>query len=196
MFNFNLKATIQALSQRANSQEAPGSPNINKPDTKSLNPNANPAADTPNQTKGMVNQQRAGTDGLKAKQDNTPLEYSNQEVELSATAIPEKEAPKVAEKKGFKANLMDQVGEQFKGGSQIERANSQNGKNGPDTGIQSDPSSNKRPQPPGILTPPSKNPPNPKLNPSLPPDISIPQPKVPSGNFPKVNIPKFRSPKL
>lgn len=196
MLNLNIKAAIESLTSSANGPTAPKSPNTPPPSTKGIDPNANPGANLGDQTGRMLSQQKSQTDTLKAKPDTTPLEYSQDGVKLDASAKPEAEGIKEQPKKGFKENLMQLVMDSFKGGDDVDKANSQNGTQ-PDTSIQGDPTSNKRPQPPSPHQPPQKDPPNPKINPNGPSNPHIPQPKVPQTPLPKgFSIPKFKGPKF
>ena len=192
MFNLNIGALIQSLSQSTNNTSTPGSPNMDNPNKGIPDPTQNPANGIQGQIDGMLSNSKSQNNTLNAKQDKTPLEYSEKGVELTGTAIPEKEKPKVKEK-GFKANLMDTISKSFTGGSNIEKANSQKGNPAPGTSLQEETA--KRPTPLTMHNPPSQTPPNPKVRPNIPPTPSIPQPKVPLGNFPKVNIPKPKGPR-
>jgi len=194
MFNFDLKGAILSLVNLTNSTDVPSSPNIAKPDTNITNLTQNAPVVPRGKVDGMISQSKTQNSQLVAKRDNTPLNYSNTEVELSATAIPEKEKPQVKERKGFKANLMDRVSEQFKGGNSVERANSQSDTGAPNTNLQGD--NMQRPTPKTMHMPPNRTPPNPKMNPTPPPNPTIPTHRVPNGNFPKVSIPKWKGPKL
>lgn len=189
MFNLNIRDLIQSLSGTTKNPTI-GSPEMGNPNKGIPDSTQNPAKALQGQIDGMLSQSKSQNSNLNAKQDKTPLTYSDPQVELTGTTIPEKEQPKVKENKGFKANLMDAITSRFTGESNIERANSQKMNPGPDTRLQEDRS--KRPTPPTMHNPPSKTPPNPKVQPNLPTNPRIPQPKVPLGNFPKVTIPKPR----
>lgn len=191
MFNLNIGALIQSLTQGADNASAPGSPDMGNPNKGMPDSTQNPAKELPGQVGNMLSNSKSQNNSLDAKQNKKPLPYEEKGVELTGTAVPEKEKPKVKEK-GFKANLMDAITERFTGGSNIDKANSQKGNSGPDTSLQQE--TTKRPTPPTMHNPPGLTPPNPKVRPNIPPNQRIPQPKVPRGNFPKVNIPKPKGP--
>jgi hypothetical protein len=192
MFNLNIGALIQSLTQSTNSTSTPASPDMDNPNKGIPDPTQNPAKGIQGQVENMLSNSKSQNNTLNAKQDKTPLQYEEKGVELTGTAIPEKEQPEVKEK-GFKANLMDAITKSFTGGDNIDKANSQKGNSGPNTSLQEE--TGKRPTPPTMHNPPSQTPPNPKVRPNIPPNPSIPQPKVPRGNFPKVNIPKPKGPR-
>lgn len=191
MLNLNIRDAIEGLSTGLNNPPVKppvmDDPNKGHPDA-----TQNPARQLPRKIAKMLSESDRTGSGLEAKPDRTPLEYQEGEVQLEATAIPENEAPKVEERKGFKQNLMEYIMKRFEGGDSVDRANSAGDGEKPSRDIKGDPTEGKRPTPKSLHNPPLKSPPNPKITPNLPPNPTTPTHKLPKGQFPTPKIPRPR----